>query len=66
MIFETIGLVMGSVLSVYFCVRVKVYIYMLIIVLSFLTYMLLEIRTSRRNLTVYPYEEQKETDRILP
>lgn len=49
MIFETVGLVIGSVFSVYFCVSVKVYGYMFITVLSLIAYITLEVRTYRRN-----------------
>jgi hypothetical protein len=49
MIFETVGLVIGSIFSVYFCVSIKVYGYMFITVLSLLTYIILEVRTYRKN-----------------
>ncbi|CAF0872277.1 unnamed protein product [Brachionus calyciflorus] len=44
-IFETIGLVTGSVISVYFCTYVKIYGYIIISVLGIFTYVYLEIRT---------------------
>lgn len=43
-IFETIGLVMGSILSIYVCTRFKIYVYMFIIVLSLISYNYLEVR----------------------
>ena len=49
MIFETVGLVIGSIFSVYFCVSIKVYGYMFITVLSLLTYIILEVRTYLKN-----------------
>ncbi len=49
MIFETVGLVIGSIFSVYFCVSIKVYGYMFITVLSLLTYIILEVKTYRKN-----------------
>ena len=45
MIFETFGLMLGSILSIHVCVQVKTYVYMFIIVLSLFTYTLLEIKT---------------------
>ena len=45
-LFETIGLVIGSVLSIYFCTRIKVYVYIFIIILSILTYVTLEVKTN--------------------
>jgi hypothetical protein len=43
-IFETIGLVLGSILSIYFCTRIKIYVYMAIIVLGLVSYNYLEVR----------------------
>ena len=45
-LFETVGLVIGSVLSIYFCTRIKVYVYIFIILLSIVTYVTLEVKTN--------------------
>lgn len=44
MIFETFGLILGSILSIYFQTRIKIYIYMIICVAGILTYNALEVR----------------------
>jgi uncharacterized protein YacL len=46
LMFETIGLIIGSVISIYFCTRVKVYVYIFLIFLSLFTYVSLEVKTN--------------------
>ncbi|RMZ98195.1 UNC93, partial [Brachionus plicatilis] len=43
-IFETMGLVLGSVLSIYFCADVKIYGYIIISVVGVFSYVWLEVR----------------------
>ncbi len=45
MLFETIGLVVGSILSVFFCTHIKAYAYFGIAVISIFSYITLEIKT---------------------
>lgn len=49
-IFETIGLVVGAIISIFFCVRVKVYIFMGLIVIGIITYSLLEGKSNKNSL----------------
>ncbi|RMZ96116.1 UNC93 [Brachionus plicatilis] len=43
-IFETIGLVLGSVLSVYFCTQIKIFVFIAITISGIFSYIYLEIR----------------------
>ena len=45
MLFETIGLVIGSILSVFFCTKIKAYAYLGIAAIGILSYITLEIKT---------------------
>lgn len=64
MIFETVGLVIGSLLSINFCVNVKVYVYMILIFVSLLTYTILEIKTFQKK--IFELEKKlDETERIF-
>lgn len=47
-LFETMGLILGSVLSIFLQTRIKVYVYIGIIFTSLFSYMWLEARNSRR------------------
>ena len=48
LMFETIGLVIGSILSIFFCTRIKIYVYIFIIFLSILSYVILEVKTNQK------------------
>ena len=50
LMFETIGLVLGSIISIYFCTRIKVYGYIFLIFLSLLSYVILEVKTNHSRL----------------
>jgi hypothetical protein len=63
LMFETIGLVIGSVLSIYFCTRIKVYVYIFLIFLSLITYVSLEVKTNFKRLkTEYQLKVIKENN----
>ena len=47
LMFVTIGLVIGSILSIFFCTRIKIYVYIFIIFLSILSYVILEVKTNQ-------------------
>ncbi|CAF0779572.1 unnamed protein product [Brachionus calyciflorus] len=48
-IFETIGLVLGSVLSIYFCTYIKLYVFMGITIASIFSFIYLEINQSKKS-----------------
>ena len=49
MIFETFGIVLGSALSTYYCVKIKFYTYSLLALFSLLCFILLDIKTNIRS-----------------
>ena len=49
MIFETFGIVLGSALSTYYCVKIKFYAYSLLALFSLLCFILLDIKTNIRS-----------------
>lgn len=60
-IFETIGLVVGSVLSNFVCVYVKIYVFIGLSAVCLITYILLEIKTSYKKSQVFPKIDNLET-----
>ena len=48
-IFETIGLVLGSVISIYFCTYIKLYVFLGITIASIISYIYLEILHNKKS-----------------
>lgn len=46
-IFETFGLIIGSILSIYVCINVKIYVFMFITALSLVTFLILDMKTKK-------------------
>ena len=60
-IFETVGLTIGSIISIFFCVNMKIYFFIGLIILGIITYSALEIKASRAGLGTSEKIEMKET-----
>ena len=58
-LFETIGLILGSILSVFFQTRIKIYVYIGIIFISLVSYIFLEIRRNKRELDLCANKDKK-------
>ena len=62
-LFETIGLILGSILSIFLCVNAKIYVFIGLIFVCIVTYVLLEVRgkISKANTEDSKRKTQKET-----